>query len=114
MYIGKRTDLDPKKLELEIQRLMGDEDVTKKSGIYEYLPNRQRRKRNCPFVPLTAVMHWRLMRNRGISVLSVVKYSSLSRCTQTISHHGLRVVKLHRKTAEMLCRDCNLKKGAQE
>ena len=31
---GKRTDLDPKKLELEIQRLMGDEDVTKKSGIY--------------------------------------------------------------------------------
>lgn len=34
---GKRTDLDPKKLELEIQRLLGDEDVTKKSGIYEYL-----------------------------------------------------------------------------
>lgn len=34
---GKRTDLDPKKLETEIQRLMGDEDVTKKSGIYEYL-----------------------------------------------------------------------------
>ena len=33
---GKRTDLDPKKLEVEIQRLMGDEDVTKKSGIYEY------------------------------------------------------------------------------
>ena len=26
---GKRTDLDPKKLETEIQRLMGDEDVTK-------------------------------------------------------------------------------------
>ena len=25
---GKRTDLDPKKLELEIQRLMGDEDVS--------------------------------------------------------------------------------------
>lgn len=34
---GKRTDLDPKKLELEIQHLLGDEDVTKKSGIYEYL-----------------------------------------------------------------------------
>lgn len=26
---GKRTDLDPEALELEIQRLMGDEDVTK-------------------------------------------------------------------------------------
>ena len=34
---GEREDLDPKKLELEVQRLMGDEDVTKKSGIYEYL-----------------------------------------------------------------------------
>ena len=34
---GKRADLDPKKLEAKIQRLMGDEDVTRKSGIYEYL-----------------------------------------------------------------------------
>lgn len=32
---GKRTDLGPKKLELEVQRLLGDEDVTKKAGIYE-------------------------------------------------------------------------------
>ena len=41
---GKRTDLDPKKLELEIQRLMGDDDVTKKSGIYEYLLTGDERK----------------------------------------------------------------------
>lgn len=34
---SKRTDLGPKKLELEVRRLLGDEDVTKKSGIYEYL-----------------------------------------------------------------------------
>lgn len=34
---GKRRNLDPTVLEKEIQRLMGDEDVTKKSGIYEYL-----------------------------------------------------------------------------
>lgn len=34
---GKRTDLDPVKLEQEVQRLLGDEDVTKASGIYEYL-----------------------------------------------------------------------------
>ena len=41
---GKRTDLDPKKLEAEIQRLMGDEDVTKKSGIYEYLLTGEEKK----------------------------------------------------------------------
>lgn len=34
---GTRKDLDPVKLEGEIQKLMGDEDVSKKSGIYEYL-----------------------------------------------------------------------------
>ena len=41
---GERTDLDPKALEEEIQRLMGDEDVTKKSGIYEYLLTGDERK----------------------------------------------------------------------
>lgn len=34
---GSRKDLDPFKLEDEVQRLMGDEDVTKKSGIYNYI-----------------------------------------------------------------------------
>ena len=32
-----RRDLDPAALEENVQRLMGDEDVTRKSGIYEYL-----------------------------------------------------------------------------
>jgi tRNA(Ile2) C34 agmatinyltransferase TiaS len=41
---GKRTDLDPKKLEMEVRRLMGDEDVTRKSGIYEYLLTGDERK----------------------------------------------------------------------
>lgn len=34
---GTRTDLDPVALEQEVHRLMADEDVTKKSGVYEYL-----------------------------------------------------------------------------
>ena len=41
---GQRTDLDSKALELEIQRLMGDEDVTRKSGIYEFLLTGDERK----------------------------------------------------------------------
>lgn len=32
-----RTDLDPATLEAEVSRLMADEDVTKKAGVYEYL-----------------------------------------------------------------------------
>lgn len=34
---GNRTDLDAKELEKRIQTLMGDEEVTSKRGIYEYL-----------------------------------------------------------------------------
>lgn len=41
---GKRTVLDPEKLKTEIQRLMGDEGVTSKSGIYEYLLTGQDKK----------------------------------------------------------------------
>ena len=41
---GKRTDLDPKVLEKEVQRLMGDEDVTRKAGIYEYLLTGEEKK----------------------------------------------------------------------
>lgn len=41
---GQRRDLDPNSLEREIQRLMADEDVTKKSGVYEYLLTGDERK----------------------------------------------------------------------
>jgi hypothetical protein len=39
----KNTDPDSKKLEEAIKRLMQDEDVTKKSGIYEYILTRNER-----------------------------------------------------------------------
>lgn len=32
-----QTDLNPVELEKQIQKLLGDEDVTRKSGIYEFL-----------------------------------------------------------------------------
>ena len=41
---GTRKDLDPEKLEREIQRLMADNDVTSKSGVYEYLLSGEERK----------------------------------------------------------------------
>lgn len=43
---GERTDIDPKALEASIQKLLADEDVTKKSGIYEYLLTGDERKLN--------------------------------------------------------------------
>lgn len=40
----ERTDLDPKVLEAEVNRLMADEDVTSKKGVYEYLLTRNESK----------------------------------------------------------------------
>ena len=34
---SKRTDLDPVALEKQVSKLMADDDVTRKSGVYEYL-----------------------------------------------------------------------------
>jgi hypothetical protein len=42
----KDTHLDSKKLEQEISELMQDDDVTKKSGIYEYVLTRQQKSLN--------------------------------------------------------------------
>jgi hypothetical protein len=39
----KDSELDPVKLEAEIAKLMADDDVTKKSGIYPYVLNREER-----------------------------------------------------------------------
>ena len=42
----KDQEFDPKKLEAEISRLMEDEDVTKKKGIYSYVLDRQEKHLN--------------------------------------------------------------------
>lgn len=42
----KDKELDPAKLEAEVVRLMADEDVTKKRGIYPYVLNREERNLN--------------------------------------------------------------------
>ncbi|RKY19814.1 MAG: HNH endonuclease [Planctomycetota bacterium] len=39
----KDEELDPAKLEVELSKLMADEDVTKKSGVYSYVLNRDER-----------------------------------------------------------------------
>ena len=84
---GKRTDLDPKKLELEIQRLMGDEDVTKKSGIYG-----PEKKRNFLSEPLTVVTLLLPTKSKNTSVQSAVKNLSLRKCTLTTLRLGLKAV----------------------
>ena len=109
---GKRTDLDPKKLELEIQRLMGDEDVTRKSGIYEYLLTGDERKLSIrAFDMRDRLAAYERQLHKCVYCGQVFEFEDM---------HGDHIVpwskggKTVAENCQMLCRDCNLKKGAQQ
>ena len=108
---GERTDLDPKKLELEIQRLMGDEDVTRKSGIYEYLLTGDERK-----------LSIRAFDRRDKLAAYERQNHKCSYCGKEFEFdemQGDHIIpwskggKTVPENCQMLCRDCNLKKTNQ-
>ncbi|WP_394958085.1 HNH endonuclease family protein [Scardovia wiggsiae] len=106
---GKRTDLDPKKLEIEIQRLMGDEDVTKKSGIYEYLLTGSER-----------ALSIRAFDRRDALAAYEKQHHKCAICGEEFEFEEMQAdhIKPWSKgghttpdNCQMLCRDCNLKKS---
>lgn len=91
---GKRTDLDPKMLEAEIQRLMGDEDVTKKSGIYEYLLTGEEKKLSIrAFDRRDALAAYE---KQNIDAQFAAENLSLNRCMPIILLRGAKAEKQHR------------------
>lgn len=107
---GDRTDLDPKELEKEIQRLMGDEDVTKKSGIYEYLLTGDEKLLNIrTFDRRTQLSAYEKQGHKCAICKKEFEFEQMqgdhiipwSKGGQTTSDN-----------CQMLCSKCNLKKGA--
>lgn len=106
---SKRTDLDPKKLELEVQRLLGDEDVTKKSGIYEYLLTGSER-----------ALSIRAFDRRDALAAYEKQHHKCAICGEEFKFEEMQAdhIKPWSKgghttpdNCQMLCRDCNLKKS---
>lgn len=106
---GKRTDLDPKKLELEVRRLLGDEDVTKKSGIYEYLLTGSER-----------ALSIRAFDRRDALAAYEKQHHNCAICGEEFEFEAMQAdhIKPWSKgghttpeNCQMLCRDCNLKKS---
>lgn len=106
---GERKDLDPKALEEKIQKLMGDEDVTRKSGIYEYLLTGNER-----------VLSIRSFDNRDKQWAYEKQGHKCAICGEEFEYkdmqgdHKTPWSKGGHSTKEnlqMLCRDCNLKKS---
>lgn len=107
---GKRTDLDPQKLEAEIQRLMGDEDVSKKSGIYEYLLTGDEKKLNIrTFDRRDALAAYERQGHKCAICGKVFPFDEMHADHITAWSKGGKTIP---ENCQMLCRDCNLKKGA--
>lgn len=106
---GKRKDLNPTDIEIKIQKLMGDEDVSKKSGIYEYILTGQEK----------------LLSIRGFDRRDKLEAyerqeHKCALCGEEFEFqdmHGDHILpwskggKTIPENCQMLCRDCNIKKS---
>lgn len=108
---GKRTDIDAKELETKIQKLMDDYEVTKKSGIYEYLLTGDERKLNLrTFTDEIKQKVYAKQEHKCAICGKEFEYKNM---------HGDHITpwskggKTTEENCQMLCRDCNLKKGDQ-
>lgn len=106
---GKRKDLDPVKLEKEVQRLMGDEDVSKKSGIYEYLLTGKEKLLSIrSFDKRDKLAAYEKQNHRCALCGEVFDFEEM---------HGDHIIpwskggKTIPDNCQMLCRDCNIKKS---
>ena len=108
----ERHDLDPKALEERVSALMADEDVQKKSGVYEYLLTGNEK-----------VLSIRAFDQRTKREAYERQGHRCAICGEEFEFeqmHGDHIKPWSKggRTApdncQMLCRNCNLKKGAQE
>lgn len=106
---GNRTDLDPKAIETEVARLYGDEDVTKKSGVYEYvLTGNERLLSIRAFDRRDALAAY--AKQKGVCPYCGEHYEFEQMQADHIIpwSQGGRTIP---ENCQMLCRDCNLKKS---
>ena len=106
---GNRTDLDPKALEKRIQELYGDPDVTKKSGIYEYLLTGDERKLSIrSFDIRDAQAAYEKQGHKCAICGNVFEFEEMQADHIKPWSKGGHTTP---DNCQMLCRDCNLKKS---
>lgn len=106
---GERTDLEPARLEQEIQRLLGDEDVTKKAGIYEYLLTGKEKALSIrQFDRRDAQAAYERQEHKCAICGEKFEFEAMHADHITPWSKGGKTVK---ENCQMLCRNCNLKKS---
>lgn len=106
---GTRKDLEPKSLEVKVQALMGDEDVTKKSGIYEYLLTGNERALSIrAFDRRDALAAYERQGHKCPYCGEEFDFDQMQADHITPWSKGGKTTP---DNCQMLCRDCNLKKS---
>ncbi|MCC8046364.1 MAG: DUF262 domain-containing protein [Clostridiales bacterium] len=108
---GQRRDLDPVKLEADIQRLMADDDVTRKAGIYEYLLTGEEKRLSIRVFDNRIKRSTYEKQNHECAICG--KKCDLSEMHADHIIPWSKGGKTVPDNCQMLCRDCNLAKGAQ-
>lgn len=107
----KNEDFDPKKLEREITKLMQDEDVTKKSGIYPYVLTRQEKYLN---IRAFTDKHKREAYERQKGICKKCKkhfeIQEMEADHKKPWHEGGKTVS---NNCQMLCKECNREKSGK-
>ena len=108
----KDADLDPDALETTIKRLMADDDVGNKKGIYTYVLNGDERNLSIRAFSDTQKRE-AYERQKGICPICNKHFEFAQMHGDHIKpwHSGGKTVP---ENLQMLCRDCNLKKSGQE
>lgn len=108
----KDKNLDPDKLEAEVSRLMADDDVGNKKGIYAYVLNGDERSLNIRAFTDTQK---RAAYEQQQGICPICKkhfdYDKMHADHITPWHAGGKTIP---ENLQMLCRDCNLKKSGEE
>lgn len=106
---SEKVELDPAKLESEVQKLMGDEDATNKKGIYEYV-----------FTGNERALNIRVFSQRDKRTAYEKQHGKCAKCGKSFAFEEMQGdhIKPWSKggattpeNCQMLCRDCNLAKS---
>lgn len=107
----KDANLDPEKLEAEVTRLMMDDEVQKKSGIYPYVLNHDKRHLNLRvFSP--AQKQKTFEQQKGVCRMCGEQFSIEEMAGDHITPWA-RGGQTTDDNCQMLCRPCNAQKGAK-
>ncbi|MEJ5284733.1 MAG: DUF262 domain-containing protein [Brevinematales bacterium] len=107
----KDKKFDPKKLEIEINKLMQDEDVTNKKGIYWYILNRKEKHLNIRAFTDNQKRE-AYERQKGICPMCKKQFDIAEMEADHIKpwHEGGKTIA---ENCQMLCKDCNRSKSGK-